>query len=549
MPENESSSYQPKTKRWNSNLVAIIAVVLTFTLSLLTVIRNRWKHEDTTKTTLRIAHWQLELGYRKALQNVIDKYQELHPDVRIIQIPVTEKVWGQWINTHMVSGTAPDLVEIGHSKILADPHKQSRFFIPITEFVNDKNPYNKGTAIENLPWRETFIDGMRGGYLAELQDYFSAPTSMVTIRIYYNKDLLKKVTGSDRAPETLDEYLNFCAKIRKYAQQTGEDIVPVAGSRFSVRFFVKRFMVIFGAPFESKLDFNLSGSIDQDEVYMGFCKGLISLHSPGIKACYECLRKICNEFQPGFMAVDRDQAAFLFVQGKAGMICTGSWDAYSLFEQAKFNVGIIDFPIPAKNGPYGKYIAGRANEAGTSGCCRFAIYKQCRNKEVALDFMKFFTSCIVNSAFNQEIEWLPIILTAEPSERMKPFMPDPTGFSSRVNFQYGSYVYTKLLGLQWRYLQGEIEYDEMADTVEKALRNPTYGGDITYARHYDSTVKRVRNHERTLALQAARRLMDPSADDASRKLNKLLITQVRHNNGAWLKYLFEQIRGKELELE
>ncbi len=549
MPENGTALSKKKTRRVNSNLIAVIAVVLTFGLSLSNVIRNRWKHEDTSKTILRIAHWQLELGYRKALQKVIDQYQKLYPNVRIIQIPVTEKVWGQWINTHMVSGTAPDLVEVGHSKILQDPYKQSRFFIPITEFVNEKNPYNKGTTIEHLPWRETFIDGMRGGYLAELQDYFSAPTSMVTIRIYYNRDLLKKVTGSDKAPNTLDGYLSFCTRIREYAQKTGKDIIPVAGSRFSVQFFVSRFMVIFGAPFESKLDVNLTGSVDLDEEYMGFCKSLISLHSPGIKACYECLRKICNEFQSGFMAVDRDQAAFLFVQGKAGMICTGSWDAFSLFEQAKFNVGVMDFPIPDKDGPYGSYIAGRANEAGTSGCCRFAIYKQCRHKELAIDFMKFFTSCDVNSRFNQEIEWLPIILTAEPSERMKPFMPDPTGYTSRVSFKYGNYVYTTLEGLQWRYLQGEIEYDELADTVEEALRNPTYGGDITYARNYDSAVKRVRNHERTLALQAVRRLMDPSADDADRKFKKLLITQVRHNNAAGKKYLFEQVRGKELELK
>src|SRR5690606_32493144 len=48
-------------------------------------------------------------------------------------------------------------------------------------------------ALSTLPWRETFIDGMRGGWVPELQDFYSAPTSFFgAVKIYYNRDLFNQ---------------------------------------------------------------------------------------------------------------------------------------------------------------------------------------------------------------------------------------------------------------------------------------------------------------------------------------------------------------------
>ena len=52
------------------------------------------------------------------------------------------------------------------------------------------------------------------------------------------------------------------------------------------------------------------------------------------------------------------------------MICTGSWDAGSLFMQAKkvgFEVGIFDFPLPARGEHFGEFVNGKATEASSGG--------------------------------------------------------------------------------------------------------------------------------------------------------------------------------------
>ena len=531
------------------NSLGILLLIGALGVSLLRVMTIEKTYFDSSKKTIRIAHWQLELGFREALQGVINAYEKEHPDVRVIQMPVTEKVYAQWLNTHMISGTAPDLLEMGFAKLASDDQYRARFLLPITELIDSPNPYNKGTPLESLPWRETFIDGMRGGYSASLQDYYAAPTSFFSVRMFYNKQMLREATGSDTPPRTFGELMAVCAKVRELGTRTGRSLVPISSGSSNAGMLLDRYNVPFTSSYEAALDEDLSGNITQMETYAGLTAGLVSMNDPAVKAMFECQKRLATEFPNGFMAVGRDQAAFMFVQGNAAFITTGSWDGMSLFQQSKFDVGVINIPIPGQGEEWSQYVTGRGNEATTAGGAAFALYKFSRNIDTAIDFLRFLTSLKQNENFNAAAEWLPIILGGKPSERMKAFMPDPRGFSSAVDFRFGNYVQTVYVGQYWRYLQNEIGYDEFSSKVTEALKNPVYGGDRAWSKEADDRRRWCRNQERVLAVQAMRQIIEPTATDADRKFRTALSQQVAANNGRDWAAFFERVREKPIGKE
>lgn len=96
--------------RWlNVNMLGVALMAGAMVLSLVRVMTIQKELFDPNKTIIHISHWQLELGYRQALQAVIDEYEKLQPGVEVVQMPVTERIYGQWLNTHLISGTALDI--------------------------------------------------------------------------------------------------------------------------------------------------------------------------------------------------------------------------------------------------------------------------------------------------------------------------------------------------------------------------------------------------------------------------------------------------------
>jgi len=126
------------------------------------------------KKIIRLVHWQLEGGYVKGMNEAMREYEKLHPDVSVQQIDIHERAYNQWVQTQLIGRTAPDLIELRFGPDLAN--RVVRYFVPITDIVDRPNPYNEGTDLEGLPWRETYMDGMMGGYFGELQDYYGVPT-------------------------------------------------------------------------------------------------------------------------------------------------------------------------------------------------------------------------------------------------------------------------------------------------------------------------------------------------------------------------------------
>ncbi|HEV7300064.1 MAG TPA: extracellular solute-binding protein [Tepidisphaeraceae bacterium] len=536
----------PRKGFLNSTVVGVTVLSVAMIASLIQVIRgNRELSGSDGRTVLRVCHWQLEDGFRAALQGVIDDYEKLHPDVRIVQMPITEKVYGQWLNTQLISGTAPDLIESGMSKYASNDESMVRYFLALGGELSAPNPYNRGTNLEGVPWRETTLDGMKIGYRPKLLDYYAIPATLAGTRIFVNRTLLEEVTGSKQTPKSLGELMAIGKAVNDYAQRTKQPIRTVA-STYSLKFFYGRYNVAFTTSLEPQLDINLDGMISPLETYEGVLKNKVGFDTPSVKAYYEMMEAFAGLLGEGYAAIDRQQAQFNFSQGRAIFLGTGSWDAEGIrnaMDGKGWDLAVIDFPLPAPDERWGQYVSGRAADAGAWGV-PFAVFKGSPNQERALDFLRYLTSQRANEKMNKAANWPPVTIGAEPSELMRPFVPDPTGYTSHVQFNIGAQVGNVLSGQETLFYSGETSYESMVKTVNEAIRNPTYGGDRAWSLDHDMLVRESRNQERVLAMQATRKLLDPSAEaDATEKLRKALLQQVIKNNGAESAARYEELRG------
>lgn len=371
-----------------TNMVGFALLAVCFLIALGRVMM-RERTERAGGVVVRVAHWQLESGLRDAFDAVAKAYMDEHPDVRVEQITVPERVYKSWLRTQLVGGTAPDIIEVlpGVETNLLD-----RFFSPLTEELDKPNPHNAGTELEGQPWRRTFSDGLASSYNEQLLDYYGIPISMFTVRVFYNKTLWRQIFGDRPPPRTYEEFLAACEGALEYSRRTGRVLIPVSSSRYHGKYLTDRM-------FQSQTQ-KLLQRIDHAR----------------------SLLPTANEIGSAYLL--------------------GEW---SLRDQAPFEVGAFPVPLPSKDHPrFGPNIIGPASEAGTVSGIMFAVTQSTPNREAALDFLRYFTSVRGNTLFMEKSSWLPVVNGVTPGdndEHVKPFMPimegAPPGFGPTMR-DFGS---------------------------------------------------------------------------------------------------------------
>lgn len=566
------------------NGIAIVLLLAGFGWSLTQVLTNSYNagEFETDKENgvkiIRLAHWQLELGYRDAMDRLINKYNALPKvkaaKVRVIQMPVTEKVYGQWLNVHLMSGTAPDISEKGMAKLTGGSYV-ARYFEPLGDYTDVPNPYNAPQylpekmhpdlvkSLSTSPWRETFNDGMRGGWDDKLQNFYAVPTSFFgAIRLYYNKtlfrnakdlireglkqnqlpdwfakrvddgfvplnDAFKKWAENDLPPDTMGRLLLCCSAIRAYGQLIGQTkMVPIAGSSYSQKLFANAYKVPMTSPYAQKMELDHNSSISPLENFAAWEKKVWSFDDPRMKAYYECVLEACKQFPSGFLALGRDQAMNRFILGQAAMIATGAWDASSIMsgssghskDEDNFDVGIMPFPLPAKDEKWGEFVTYPANEAQANAGAPYSISQRTSHMKWCLDFLQYMSSYTVNQEFNREAGWIPVVMGTSPTKQMRPFSPNPYGLSSGTGMNMTpltTNIRTIYEGQLWLYMSGDITYDQFVKRMVQGLEDQQMGIRRLWYSEWESQRNTHRNKERMLATQKIRELFlnDKSAKD------------------------------------
>lgn len=362
-----------------------------------------WKTEETLaiddgegRKTIRIAHWLLEKGFREAIDKAIEEYEAL-PRVReqgieIKQIAMSSRAYRQYINTHLISGTAPDLIGQAVASMASSGDQLAHFFEPLNYWMDRPNPYNESEPLpasldadlarllREEPWRETFIDGNNRGWEERLLGYYSVPvTTWGGPRIFYNKRLMQEAKerlraaadgprppdwysdlymaeegkpshglvrdsedlrawlASDLPPDTFGRLMMICAAL-SHAFGPGElgdgfsPMVNSGGTAADRHFLNVAYMVPFTSRYAPILDRDRSAVVTPLETYAGWDAGSWSLEDPPVRSYYELMGALCAQFPKGFIGLDRDQATRRFISARAAMIITGSWDATTILD-------------------------------------------------------------------------------------------------------------------------------------------------------------------------------------------------------------------------
>ena len=455
---------------WATRMPALV-IILAFLFSLVVIaLARREERPADAKVVLRIGHWQLEGGVRDGIDMMIKEYEATHPGVYIAQDAIPEATYSTWLTTQLMGGTAPDILEVGMVQYPILIGYLKRYFLPLNDWANQPNPYNKGTEMEDEPWSATFRDGMRSGYYGEMNAQMCVPLSQFGTALFYNKSLLKELTGLEKAPDNLQDFLAVCEEIKRHTDAGGRPYTPIASSNYHWGMWDQYLFdpITFGAV--RRADFNHDGVVGADEIYVAVKNGAIDMDFPAFRAKFGLIDDFVKNFQPGFTGLGRDEAVFLFVQGRAVFITTGTWDAGGLADQARnlkdkdgnpVELAVCDFPYPAADDPkYGEFFEGPVYQMPFTGF-PFGITRTCRHPEIALDFLQFLGSKEGNLKLNSRIGWIASVKDTDPPPLLKDFVPNLQGIYGSMPLNLGGDTVVKWTQLYDLYKVGQITPDEL----------------------------------------------------------------------------------------
>ena len=512
------------------NALGLAALLLCFAASTWRVVLRPARQRASGQVELRLAHWQLESSAREAFAGVMRDYEQLHPGVRVVQDAIPVSVFPEWATTQLVGGTAPDLVQIGINSSGVDSapdERLVRYYVPLTSALAVPNPYNAGTDLAATPWRETFVDGLHSAYNPRLLEYYNAPTTLTTVRVFYNRPLWRHLFGDEeRIPQTYAEFIDLCRRARA-ANDPAHPIVPIAGSGYTSYWLVN---ALFGSQVQrvwlDKLrGLDSAGEGSAERVERAFLTGRETLDDPALRSGLAIEREAAGFMQPGFLQLERGDAMFLFAQGKALMIAAGSWDASTLRAQTPFEIGAFPVPLPAPDDPtYGKFVLGPESEAGRATSVTFALYAGSPHREQALDFLRFLTSRAENAAFARRSGWLPAVVGVSAPPDMRAFEPQFEGYPNGFDLSPGADT-ARVIGTS-NYLL--YNASGSVDRFVEAIR-PEYAPAVA-----SELGRKVRDAGDVIALEdtalaAYRRLAAISADAAERQTAAAKVSELNES--------------------
>jgi len=414
--------------------LALALLVVGFGYSGWQALTHSWEESANSDVeVIRLAHWQLEPGVREAIDEIAADYMQLHPGVKVEQMAIPDRVWKQWLRTQLVGGNPPDLIEM--ASYHTSDEMLARYFVPLTEYLNERNPYNADEAdLKDLSWRKSFAgelvpDETVHYYSANLLEYYAVPNAMVTVRIFYNRDLLKAALGEDRVPATFEEMLEICAKLEAYGKKIGRKVLPLGGSIFNM---TKLTGGLFGGTTQKlaiELDYGHNLNLTNFEGINGYLRGHWNLDTPAVRTSLDIVGDLGRYMSPGWVQLNREDAMLQFLQGQAAMLSTGTWDSGGILQQAQFEVGAFRVPSISPDDPkYGKWALGPTSEANIFASLPFGLTQTSKHRERAIDFLRFMTSRRENTKFAEQSTWLPVIKGVPIPKVSEAFRPISNGY-------------------------------------------------------------------------------------------------------------------------
>lgn len=378
------------------------------------------------RAIVRVAHYIQDDGMRKAIDEAMRAYERLHPGVTLEQVVVPERIYNSWVRTVIAGSDVADLLVIDNI-----PRRDVALnFVSLTAAMEAPNPYNAGTDLATVRWRDTFVDGLyrEPAHVPWIGHYYGIPLSAFTIRLVYNRELLREITGRDELPHDYAQFVALCDQVRTYAREHGRVLFPIAGSADNLDLLNSLFS---GLTQSLGLRLNPTNRLWflGEEVGLGYLDGSWNYRDEEIQLALRLVSEVGGNMQPGFFQQTLQDALFLFLQQRSLMMAVDSVRAGSIIGQARFPTGVMALPLPDKDDPsFGKYLLGRPSEALTMSQVVLGIPRGSRHRAIAADFLHFLSSQEVHARFVRTSGKMPTVSGVAAREDLRDFAPYLDGY-------------------------------------------------------------------------------------------------------------------------
>ncbi|MFI8513402.1 ABC transporter substrate-binding protein [Streptomyces sp. NPDC085460] len=331
------------------------------------------------QATKTLTYWATNQGSslevdKKVLQPELDEFERrTGVKVKLEVIP-----WSDLLNrilTATTSGQGPDVLNIGNT------------WSASLQATGALLPWD-AKNFEAIGGKDRFVDSALGSTGAPGQDPAAVPLYSMAYALYYNKQMFKDA-GIAKPPTTWDEVAAAGKKLSK----DGKWGIGVEGSNLSNN--IHQVFVLgkqHGADFftaDGKPDFTSDGAVAAVKQYVD----LMATH------------KIVA---PGNAEYAQNQSLSDFAKDKTGMVL---WQTpsqtFASQGMSEAEWGVVPAPVPS-----GKPGTGTATNSMVAGI-NIAVFKNTKNLDGALKFVKYMTSDEEQIALNKTYGSVPPVKTAQ----------------------------------------------------------------------------------------------------------------------------------------
>ncbi|WP_031008144.1 ABC transporter substrate-binding protein [Streptomyces sp. NRRL F-5727] len=331
------------------------------------------------QATKTLTYWASNQGSslevdKKVLQPELDEFERRTGiKVKLEVIP-----WSDLLNrilTAATSGQGPDVLNIGNT------------WSASLQATGALLPWD-AKNFDAIGGKDRFVDSALGSTGVPGQDPAAVPLYSMAYALYYNKQMFKDA-GIAKPPTTWDEVIAAGKKLSK----DGKWGIGVEGSNLSNN--IHQVFVLgkqHGADFftaDGKADFTSDGAVAAVKQYVD----LMATH------------KIVA---PGNAEYAQNQSLSDFAKDRTGMVL---WQTpsqtFASQGMAEDEWGVVPAPVPA-----GKPGTGTATNSMVAGI-NLAVFKNTKNLDGALKFVKFMTSDEEQTALNKTYGSVPPVKSAQ----------------------------------------------------------------------------------------------------------------------------------------
>ncbi|NML51851.1 extracellular solute-binding protein [Streptomyces sp. R302] len=355
------------------------AVTGAVTLSLVLTATACGGGEDGGQAKKTLTYWASNQGSslevdKKVLQPELDEFERRTGiEVKLEVIP-----WSDLLNrilTAATSGQGPDVLNIGNT------------WSASLQATGALLPWD-AKNFDAIGGKDRFVDSALGSTGAPGQDPAAVPLYSMAYALYYNKQMFEDA-GIAEPPTTWDEVIAAGKKLG----EKGKSGIGVEGSNLSNN--IHQVFVLgkqHGADFftaDGKADFTSDGAVAAVKQYVD----LMAVH------------KIVA---PGNAEYAQNQSLSDFAKDKTGMVL---WQTpsqtFASQGMSEDEWGVVPAPVPS-----GKPGTGTATNSMVAGI-NLAVFKNTKNLDGALKFVKFMTSDEEQTALNKTYGSVPPVKTAQ----------------------------------------------------------------------------------------------------------------------------------------